>query len=339
MSAPLPLRRFPRADLAVTALGFGTAPLGDLFAQLDEAVAIDTVLAGLERGIALIDTSPHYGNGLAELRVGAALRRYKGPRPVLSTKVGRVMEPFNSGARAAFFAGGLPHGARLDYSADGVKRSLEQSMLRLGVDRIDIALIHDVDVWTHGPEMAEQRIREALAGAYPALERMRAQGVIKSIGVGINEADVAARFARETDIDSVLLAGRYSLLEQPALDEFLPLALEKRIGVMLGGVFNSGILATGAVAGAQYNYKPAEADVLARVRAIETICAAHGVPLRIAALHFALAHPAVTSVVLGGVAPGEMADNVAAMMHPVPAALWADLKTAGLINAAAPTPQ
>lgn len=334
----LPRRRFLRAGFEVSALGFGAAPLGDLYGHLDEATAVDAILAALESGITLIDVSPLYGHGLAEHRLGAALRRFSGPRPVISTKVGRVMDPFLPRGDGSGYHGGLPHGARFDYSADGVRRSLEQSLLRLGVDRIDIALIHDVDVWTHGAEGARHRIREALAGAYPALAALRDEGVVGAIGIGVNEADICTLFARETDMDAVLLAGRYSLLEQPALDEFLPLALEKRISVMLGGVFNSGILATGAIAGAKYNYQPAPEPVLARVRAMEAICARHGVPLRIAALAFALAHPAVTSVVLGGVNRAEVLANVAAAGAQVPAALWADLITAGLLNPGAPTP-
>lgn len=338
LTSPPQSRALPRSGLSVSALGFGAAPLGDLFAVLDERAAVETVVAALNAGITLVDVSPLYGHGLAEHRIGTALRQFSGPRPVISTKIGRVLDPFQSRGNGSGYLGGLPHGARFDYSADGVMRSLEQSLLRLGIDRIDIALIHDVDVWTHG-DQAESRIREALDGAYPALERLRRAGIVSAIGVGVNEADICARFARETDMDAVLLAGRYSLLEQPALDDFLPLAVEKRIGVMLGGVFNSGILATGAVPGAKYNYQPAPAVVLARVQAIEAVCARHAVPLRIAALHFALAHPAVSSVVLGAVTPDEVRANVAAGAARVPPALWTELKASGLINPDAPTPE
>lgn len=331
-------RKFLRADVASSTVALGTAPLGDLFARLDERQAVEVVVAALESGVTLIDTSPHYGNGLAELRIGTALRQFAGARPVLCTKVGRVMQPFAGQGERSGFAGGVPHSPRFDYSADGALRSLEHSMLRLGVERIDIALIHDVDVWTHGAAMIDQRLKEALGGAYLALERLRREGVVKSVGIGVNEADIAARFARETDIDCVLLAGRYSLLEQPALEDFLPLAVDKRISVMLGGVFNSGILATGAVADAKYNYRPAPAHILERVRAIEAVCERHDVALRIAALHFALAHPAVVSLVLGAVTPAEVAANLAALAGDVPAAFWVDLKAAGLLNPDAPTP-
>ena len=338
LSSALPQRVLGRSGLNVSALGFGAAPLGDLYRRLDEGIAIDTVVAALQAGITLLDVSPFYGHGLAEHRLGAALRRVPGVRPVISTKVGRVMEPFRPAGDATGYAGGLPHAARFDYSADGAVRSLEQSLLRMGVGRIDVVLIHDVDVWTHGADAIEARYREAITGAYPALRRLRDEGVVGAIGIGINEADMAARFVRDADLDAVLLAGRYSLLEQPALAEFLPLAQARNIGVMLGGVFNSGILATGAVAGAMYNYKPAPSDVMARVAQIAAVCDRHGVPLRVAALHFALAHPAVSSVVLGGVTPAEVASNVAVLAHAVPPALWGDLKQAGLLDAAAPVP-
>ena len=338
MPSSLPVSRLGRSVLTVSKLGLGAAPLGDLFDTLNERTAMETVAAALQGGITLIDISPHYGNGLAELRVGAGIRFAAGARPVISTKVGRVMNPFEKRGAIVHFKGGLPHAARFDYSADGAKRSLEQSLLRLGTDRIDIVLIHDVDVWTHGPKAIAGRIREVLDGAYPAMAKWRDEGVIGAVGFGLNEADMAALFARETDMDAVLLAGRYSLLEQPALDEFFPLAAEKGIGVMLGGVFNSGILATGAKPGAVYNYKTAPPDILARADAIEKICARHGVPLRVAALQFAAAHPVVSSVVLGAVTPQEIQSNIAAMQTIIPAALWQELKQQGLLARGAPVP-
>jgi D-threo-aldose 1-dehydrogenase len=331
-------RALGRAALDVSVLGFGAAPLGDLYAKLDESTAIASVVAAIANGVNLIDTSPLYGHGLSEHRVGAALRRAATNNVVISTKVGRVMEPLKGRDHGSGYVGGLPHTARFDYSYDGAMRSLEQSMLRLGTDRIDIALIHDVDVWTHGKDAIESRFREAMEGAYRALDRLRSEGVVKAIGVGVNEADMCLRFAAAGDIDAVLLAGRYSLLEQPATEAFLPVALEKRIGVMLGGVFNSGILATGAVPGAKYNYKPAPPDILAKVAAIETICKRHDVRLYEAALQFSLAHPAVSSVVLGAVTPDEVAAQCAALARPLPPELWQSLKSAGLLAADAPTP-
>ena len=333
--APRPLGR---SGLPVSTLGFGGAPLGDLYARLDEAQAVATVEAAIAGGVTLIDTSPLYGHGLSEHRIGAALRRAGRDGLVLSTKIGRVAEPFAGRGDGSGYLGGLPHGMRFDYSYDGAMRSLEQSALRLGVDRIDIVLIHDVDVWTHGAEMIEQRFSEAMNGAYRALESLRASGAVRAIGVGVNEADICERFARAGDFDTMLLAGRYSLLEQPALASFMPLALEKGIGLMLGGVFNSGILATGPVAGAKYNYNPAPPEILARVGRIEIVCARHGVPLRRAALHFPLGPPAVASLVMGAVSPAEIADQITELSQPVPAALWAELKADGLLGADVPVP-
>lgn len=333
--APRPLGR---SGLAVSTLGFGGAPLGDLYAKLDEATAVATVEAAIAAGITLIDTSPLYGHGLSEHRIGAALRRAGREGVLLSTKIGRVAHPFAGRGDGSGYLGGLPHGLAFDYSYDGAMRSLEQSALRLGTDRIDIALIHDVDVWTHGPQMIEQRFSEAMEGAYRALEHLRAAGAVKAIGVGVNEADMCERFARAGDFDTMLLAGRYSLLEQPALATFMPLAERKGIGLMLGGVFNSGILATGPTPDARYNYHPAPPQIRDRVAAIEIVCARHGVPLRRAALQFPLGHPAVASLVMGAVSPAEIADQIAELSRPVPAALWAELKARGLLGEDVPVP-
>lgn len=331
------------ARLDVSVVGFGAAPLGDLFQRLDEQVAQDTIMAAREAGVTLFDASPHYGNGLAEARFGAVLRRYPRESLVISTKVGRVMDPFSPVEKpradvvSPGFAGGFPHRARFDYSYDGTMRSVEQSLLRTGFDRFDILLIHDVDVWTHGPDF-ERRFGEAMDGSYKALDELRRTGFVKAIGVGVNEADVASRFLRAGDFDVTLLAGRYSLLEQPALDDFMPLAVQQSVGVMLGGVFNSGILATGAVPGAKFDYAPAPERILEKVRRIEAVCARHGVPLRRTAMAFAASHPAVISIVLGGVTPEEVRSNAEEMAARMPTALWAELKAEGLLAAAAPTP-
>jgi D-threo-aldose 1-dehydrogenase len=336
----LPQRRLGRTGIDVTVVGFGGAPLGDLYAPLDDAAAIATVVAACDAGIRLFDTAPLYGRGLSEHRIGTALRRRPRASFVLSTKVGRLYSPAPRGVvNAEGYVGGLPFDGHFDYSYDGAMRSLEQSLLRLGSDSVDVALIHDVDRWTHGDAGVEARIREAQDGACRALADLRAQGVIKAFGIGVNDAAVCARFVRETDIDCVLLAGRYSLLEQPAQDEFLPLAAERGVGVLLGGVFNSGILATGVGADAHYNYRIAPPDIQDRVAGIDRICAAHGVRLAHAALAFALGHPAVTAVVLGAVAPVEVARNVAAASTPVPSALWRDLAAAGLLRADVPLPE
>jgi D-threo-aldose 1-dehydrogenase len=331
-------RKLGRSDLVVSTLGFGGAPLGNLYALLDEAQAVAAVETAIVGGVTLIDTSPLYGHGLSEHRIGAALRRVPGRPVVLSTKVGRVADPFAPRGDGSGYLGGLPHRLRFDYSYDGAMRSLEQSALRLGVDHLDIVLIHDVDVWTHGAENIEARFSEAMNGAYRALESLRASGAVKAIGVGVNEAEMCERFARAGDFDTMLLAGRYSLLEQPGLKSFMPLALEKGIGLMLGGVFNSGILATGPIAGAKYNYKPAPPEILARVASLEAACARHDVPLKRAALHFALGHPAVASLVMGAVSSAEVADQIAELAAPVPAALWAELKAQELLATDVPVP-
>lgn len=337
-TSTLPSRRLGRSGLAVTTLGFGGAPLGDLYARLDEASAVATAETALAAGVTLLDTSPLYGHGLSEHRIGSALRRSGREDVVISTKIGRVALPFAGRGDGSGYLGGLPHGLRFDYSYDGAMRSLEQSALRLGVDRLDIVLIHDVDVWTHGRDMIEQRFAEAMDGAYRALDELRAAGAVKAIGVGVNEAEMCERFARAGDFDTMLLAGRYSLLEQPALASFMPLAQEKGIGLMLGGVFNSGILATGPIAGAKYNYRPAPPEILARVGAIEAVCARHGVPLRRAALQFPLGHPAVASLVMGAVRPEEVEDQVAELSAPIPTALWTELKAERLLGADVPVP-
>lgn len=337
-SSALPRRPLGRTALQVSVLGFGTAPLGDLYRRLDDATAIAAVERALALGVNLVDTSPLYGHGLSEHRCGAAIRRMPRENIVVCTKVGRWMDPFHGRGDGSGFTGGQPHRAVVDYSYDGTMRSVEQSLLRLGTDRLDLLLIHDVDIWTHGPDAIEERFREAMTGAYVALDKLRSEAVVAGIGIGVNEAEMCVRFAEAGSFDTMLLAGRYSLLEQPALQHFLPLAQRQGIGVLLGGVFNSGILATGAVAGAKYNYQDAPPQVMAKVAQIERVCKAHGVALPTAALHFALGHPAVASVVLGAESPQEVERNAAALSSAVPAALWRDLKAGHLLDAEAPVP-
>jgi D-threo-aldose 1-dehydrogenase len=339
MTMPLPTRRLGRSGFEVSALGFGSAPLGDIYEVLDDATAIATVETAAAAGVTLFDAAPLYGQGMAEHRVGTALRRRPAGSFVLSSKVGRLLSPAPAGrTKTTRYVGGLSFNVVHDYSFDGAMRSHEHSLCRFGLPKIDILLIHDADAWSHGPVEGPKRYREAMEGAYRALERLRAEKVIGAIGIGVNDPVYAAKFLREGDFDCMLLAGRYTLLEQPALREVLPLAKEKGVGVMLGGVFNSGILATGPVAGARYNYTPAPPEILERVRKIERVCAAHGVPLPTAAMHFALDGPAVASLVLGAVTPEEVKRNVAALCAKVPAALWSDLKAESLLDASAPTP-
>ena len=330
-----------KTGLRVSQIGFGTAPLGDFYDRLDEHEAISTVEKALRAGINLIDTSPHYGNGLAEHRTGAAMRSVPREMVVLCTKVGRIMQPLRQKTQAKNargFVGSLPHQAQFDYSYDGTMRSVEQSLLRLGTDRLDLLLIHDVDPWTHGTDQIEARYREALKGATRALSELKSQGVIAGYGLGLDDHDMAERFLGDAEYDVILLAGRYSLLEQPAMSSLMPKAQASGTALILGGVFNSGILATGAVAGAKYNYDTAPDDIMDRVARIEAICATHLVSLPHAAVQFALAHPAVACVVLGGVHPSEVSRNLAALETEIPTALWSDLKSESLLANDAPIP-
>ena len=330
-------------SLTFSAVGLGTGPLGDFYELLDEKTAVRTVEQALLSGVRVFDSSPHYGNGLAESRMGAGLRRAPRDEIVVSTKIGRIMDPFGKKPEvrkdvvSPGFAGGFPHAPRFDYSYDGAMRSIEHSLLRTGLDRLDIVLIHDCDVWTHGADQAGPRFKEAMAGAYVALDKLRREKVVKAIGFGINEADTCVKFARAGDFDVAMMAGRYSLLDQTGLDEFLPLAEEKDIGVMLAGVFNSGILATGAIPGAKYDYADAPDAIVARVKGMEEVCRRHRVTIRQAAVQFAMAHPAVVSVVLGAVKREEVEANVHDASVEIPPSLWSDLKSANLLSPAAPT--
>ena len=335
----IPKRTLGRTGLQVTALGFGSAPLGDIYEVLDDKVAIETVEAAAEAGVTLFDTAPLYGQGSAEHRIGTALRRRPQGSYVVSTKVGRLLTPAPKGrTKTTRFVGGLEFNVTNDYSYDAAMRSHEQSLHRLGLPAVDVVLIHDADAWTHGPEEGPKRFREAMDGAYRALHKLRSEGPIKGIGFGLNYPAYMAKYLREGDFDCILMAGRYSLLEQPALAEVLPIAQERNVGVMLGGVFNSGILATGPVAGARYNYMPAPPEIVSKVEKIDRVCRSHGVPLATAAMHFPLGHPAVSSLALGAVKPEEVRRNVVAMTSKVPPALWSDLKAERLLDEAAPAP-
>lgn len=332
------MRPLGKTGFAVAELGFGSAPLGDLYEILEDAAAIAAVKSAIDAGCTLIDTSPLYGHGLAELRVGTAVRRAGRSRVILSTKIGRVLSPATGTWDREGYKGGLPFSAKFDYSYDGALRSFEQSLLRLGVAQVDIVLIHDLDRRNHGDAL-DGYFRQAVDGAFRALRRMRDERVVKAIGLGVNETDVCVRMAQDCDLDAVLLAGRYTLLEQGALDDFLPVAEKRGIGVMLGGVFNSGILATGTAADGHYDYAPAPAAIRNRISRIEKVCARHRVPLAAAALQFAAAHPAVSSLVIGAVSAKEVERNIDNLRVKMPDDLWAELKTEGLLREDAPVPK
>jgi D-threo-aldose 1-dehydrogenase len=339
-AAPLARRAIGRTGLEVTCLGLGGAPLGDFSAHIPTPRALATVEAAYDGGVRLYDTAPLYGHGLSEHRFGHVLREKPRDEFVLSTKVGRLLsaeapEKIDRG----WFTGGLNFDVRYDYSYDGTMRSIEDSLARLGMNRIDVALIHDVDIWTHGSaEAYETRFRECMEGAYRALEALRSQGVLRGIGVGVNEVEPCLRFAAHGAFDAFLLAGRYTLLEQNGLDDLLPLAERQGFSILLGGPYNSGILATGARPGAKYNYKPAPEPILERVARIEAVCAGHAVPIAAASIQFPLGHPSVASIVPGAVHPSEVEQNLAMMRVPVPASLWHELKAEGLLALEAPVP-
>lgn len=337
---PTDKRPLGKSGVMVSQLGFGGAPLGDFYDKLPESEALATVEAAYDAGVTLFDTSPLYGHGLSEHRFGATLRRKPKGSFVLSTKVGRVFEaPGAHEVDRGWWAGGLEFKPVYDYSYDGAMRSFEQSMMRLGTPNIDVLLIHDVDIWTHGTREAyEHRMLEAMAGAYKALFELREQGVIKAIGVGVNEVESCQRFAQRGDFDCFLLAGRYTLLEQGALDEFFPLCEKLNIGIMLGGPYNSGILATGAIPNAKYNYRDAPPEIMERVAKIEAVCKRHNVPLPAAAIQFPLAHPVVASMIPGAVKPSEVERNKSLIAQPIPTDLWAELKQEGLIDQRSPVP-
>jgi D-threo-aldose 1-dehydrogenase len=310
--------------------------MGNLFRPVDESDADAAVDAAWGEGLRYFDTAPLYGHGLGERRMGAALRARPRREFTVSTKVGRLLVPDETADGGAYVQV-PPFRPVFDYSRDGTLRSVEASLGRLGLDRIDLLLIHDIDAFTHGPDEQARRYREAMAGAYPALAELRRTGAVGAIGLGVNDWRVCARAAADGDFDGFLVAGRYTLLEQEPLDSFLPMCIRRGIGVIAAGVFNSGILATGPIDGATHNYRPAPADVRDRVGRIERVCRSHGVALAAAALRLPLMHPAVTSVVLGMRDADEVLRNVALARQPIPDALWRDLKTEGLLHPAAPT--
>lgn len=337
---PLSRRRLGTSQLDVTVLGLGGAPLVGLKAPVLEAKARGAIEAAYAAGLRLFDTSPFYGLGLSEHRMGVVLREKPVHDFVLSTKVGRYLVPeAPEKVDHRLFHGTLNMRLVLDYSYDGVMRAVDQSFQRLGIERIDLLHIHDIDIWSQGSRDAyEKRFAEAMEGAYRALHELRRQGVVGAIGIGVNEVEPCLRAAAAGDFDCFMLAGRYTLLNHDALEALLPLMARKGMGLLIAAPYNSGILATGAVPGARYNYQPASAEMMARVASIEAIAQRYAVPLQAAALQFPLGHPAVAAVVPGAVNAGEVEHNVALMRHTIPAAFWAELKAEKLLPAQCPVP-
>ena len=319
MAPWLTTRQVGRTALHVPSIGLGTAPLGAPTAQPEpDPQALATVQVAFDAGLRFVDTAPFYGAGRSERLLGAALRDVPRDSYVLATKVGRLVVPGEGGPAHTVF----------NWTRDGILRSIDESLTRLGLDRIDLLHLHDPDTAYH----------DALEVAFPVLAQLRDEGVIQAVGAGMNQWEMLLDFARHGAFDCFLLAGRYTLLEQSAAREFLPYCQAHGISVFLGGIYNSGILATGPRPGATYNYAAAPAEVLARVSRIEAVCTRHGVPLRVAATQFPLAHPAVTALLVGARSPDEVQAAIAALQVPIPPELWQELRMEGLLEEGVPVP-
>lgn len=321
------LARLPR-------LGFGGASVGNLYAPVSDADARAVIDAALAAGITYFDTAPHYGFGLSETRLGEALA---GLNVMISTKVGRRLEPIATIQRERHgFVDAAPFEPTFDYTHDGVMRSFEDSLRRLKRDRIDVLLAHDLGRMTHG-EANAGHMRDFLDGGYRAMRALKDAGAVGAIGLGVNEQAVCEEVLDHADVDVFLLAGRYTLLEQTALEDFLPRCVARGVGIIIGGPFNSGALVeTGETL--HYNYAAAPAGIVERVGRLRRVCAAHGVPLAAAALRFPLAHPAVLSVIPGMATRDQVVEATRWSEFAIPDALWSDLRAEGLIRADAPTP-
>jgi len=324
-----PRERVPlgRTALTVTRFGLGTAPLAGLFEAVDEAQGIAVIERAWDKGIRFFDTAPLYGHGLAEIRLGKVLKQKPRDEFTLATKVGRLLRSDVPPEPGQSWRGTPPVNPTFDFSYDGVMRSFEESLERLGLDRVDIVHIHDPD----------DHFTLAINGAYRALDRLRAEGVIGAVSVGMNQADMLTRFAREGEFDCFLLAGRYTLLDQIALKELLPESLKRGIAILAAGVYNSGILAD-PKPGAHYNYQAAPAELIHRARRIRDVCARHDVPLKAAAVQFPMGHPAISCVIVGCRSTAQLDESIDMFEFDIPSALWADLKAEGLLPAEAPTP-
>lgn len=329
--------------LEVTRLGLGGTTFGNMYSALDDQEGLDVIDASYMAGVRYFDTAPLYGYGMSETKMGPGLARYNRDEIAISSKVGYVLKERQEGDDYVdLFVDAPKLTSYFDYSRDAVLRSIEGSLKRLKTDRLDVVLIHDPDDgksiepgWVPGDRA---NFDQVMAEAYPALAELREQGVVKAIGLGMNQWQMLADFARAGNFDAFLLAGRYTLLEQESLRELLPLCAERDVRIIIGGPYNSGILATGAIEGATYNYAAAPEPLLERVRGIEAVCARHDVPLQAAALQFPFGHSAVATVIPGARKVAEVEGNVGFLQHAISADFWAELKQEGLIDAASPTP-
>ncbi|MEE3370012.1 MAG: aldo/keto reductase [Planctomycetota bacterium] len=327
----LTTRAIGDTDVQVTALGFGGGPLGQMGDEISEDEASSLVSAAWESGIRYFDTAPLYGHGLSEKRLGVGLSGYPRNEFVVSCKVGRLLVPATAENRNPTSLDREPFGACYDYSYDGARRSLEASLQRLGLDQIDILLCHDIDVWTHGA--AHPSILETAArGILPAMCDLRAAGVVRAIGLGVNEASVCSHVMKHFDVDCFLLAGRFTLLEQEPLDDLLPQCERNQVSVIVGGPYNSGMLAVSHQRDATYDYQPVDQERWERACRLRAVCDAHGVDLKAAALQYPLRHPAVASVIPGVWRLPEVASNKACATATLPATLWQELAAEGLVR-------
>ena len=321
--------------MRLTCVGLGCAQLGGLYRPVDDAEATAIVAAAWDAGIRYFDTAPYYGFTLSEHRLGAALRHRPRGDYVVSTKVGRLMRPDPAVMPGdGGWSAPLPFRPVFDYTYDGIRRSHDDSLQRLGLDRVDILYVHDIGRVTHGARHEHYWQQLTQGGGFRALTQLRDEGSVRAIGLGVNEWEIVADALEACDLDCALLAGRYTLLEQAALVPLLDRCAQRGVGIVIGGPFNSGILAGAG----KFNYEDAPAAVVARVDAIAAVCRAFGVPLQAAALQFPLAHPAVVSCIPGAQSAGQLTQNAAWFTQPVPSALWDALKEQGLIDRRAPVP-
>jgi len=342
-------RNLGKTSAAVSKLGFGSGGLGELSQRISEDEAQRVLQAAWDGGVRYFDTSPFYGCGKSEHRVGHFLRQQPRSEFVISTKVGRVFKAprdpeafdgsFRLGEQKFYWKGGLPFEFEYDYTYDGIMRSYEDSLQRLGLPSVDLLLIHDLDFLFHQTEARVNAYLEQLStSGWRALSELRSNGQIRGVGAGINELGMIPRFLDVVDLDFFLVALSYNLLDLSSLDEEFPLCRERNVGIVSGAVYASGILATGPVEGAVYNYAPASEEILEKTRRMEAVCQHHSTPLAAAALQFPLAHPLVAAIVPGAIAPGQVEENIQRFRHPIPAALWSELKGEGLLPEDAPTP-
>lgn len=333
-------RQIANTKLHLTELGFGGATLGNLYHPMSDEDAQASIIKAMELGLNQFDTAPFYGFGLSERRVGDALRAYNRDDYILSTKVGRILTPCEKAADKYGFCSPMPFEPKYDYSYDGVMRSFEHSIQRLGLSKIDILYMHDIGSATHG-DNHEGFFKIAMEGGYKAMDELRSQGLVSAIGLGVNEYEVCEQAMDYGYFDCFLLAGRYTLLEQESLKTFLPRCLKENSAIILGGPYNSGILATGVKQAGivpHYNYQPAGKDIINTVARIEDICLDFNIPLAAAALQFPLAHPAVVSVIPGLGSANRVATTVEQMKIKIPVSFWQALQSADLLSADVPMP-